>query len=324
MLNDCAADRLAISVCVDLFGLLDCAEPWSVELLAVAVRLVSEILLLRERMLVASIVELLHLRLVLVLDLSLRIRLRLWVVETLTQNNLIIAFILSLSFLFVLSKLSWLVRYLLVLARLHELTLRQTTGYSAWRKFISFVETSCARFLVHFLTKAWLNEAFAVLFVVHFRFQSVMNRAFWWWGLAPQGSCFSLKRISVNLRVVVLLRRMRLSINLRFFIENFSIFAVLRHVLEVSDMILDLWLGMHNVVGLFNFNRFFDSFVVHTCLVLIFWRRHILVVSLVRRAGRGFFMMILMKHNKVFSHHRPPISYLQGQVLNRLLEPMWG
>ena len=323
MLDDCAADRLTISVCVDLFRLLDCAEPWSVELLAVAVWLVSEILLLRERMLVASIVDLLHLRLVLVLHLSLRVRLRLWVVQSLTQNNLIIAFILSLSFLFVLSKLSLLVRYLLVLARLHELTLWQTTCYSAWRIFISFVETSCARFLVHLLTKAWLNEAFAVLVIVHVRFQSVMNRAFGWRRLAPQRSCLSLKRISINLRVVVLLRRMRLSINLRFFIENFSIFAVLRHVLEVGDMILDLWLGMHNVVGLLNFNRLFNSPVVHTCLVLIFWRHHILVVSLVRRAGRGFFMMILVKHYKVFSHHRPPISYLQGKVLNRLLESMW-
>jgi hypothetical protein len=117
----------------------------------------------------------------------------------------------------------------------------------------------------------------------------------------------------------MLFRGMWFGINLGFFVEDLPIFAVLRHVLEIGNVVLDLGLRMDDIVRLLNFNRFFDTPVLHASFVLILGKHLVLIVCLIRRARRSFFM-ILVKHNKVVSHYRSAISYLQRHVFYRLLE----
>lgn len=121
----------------------------------------------------------------------------------------------------------------------------------------------------------------------------------------------------------MLLRGMRLSKDLRLFVEDLTVFATFRHILKVSDMVLYLRLCMSNIRGLCDLWEFIIcSLVVHPCLVFVLWNYYVLVMSLIGRT-RG---NTLMLHNHIvllFFRNNSPLNNLARIFFHWLLKLMW-
>lgn len=119
------------------------------------------------------------------------------------------------------------------------------------------------------------------------------------------------------------LRGMRLSKDLRLFVEDITVFSTFRHVLKVSDMVLYFRLCMNNILRLWSLWKFIIcSLVVHPCLVFVLRNNDILVMSLVGRT-RG---NTLMLHNNIillFFSNNSTLNNLAWKFFNWLLKPMW-
>jgi hypothetical protein len=112
-------------------------------------------------------------------------------------------------------------------------------------------------------------------------------------GLAPKRSSLSLEGVCINHGVIVLLRGMRFCVNLRLLIKDLPVFAVLRHIFEVGNMVFDLGLCVHNVVRLLDFDWIFDALIIHPRFVLVLGHHYVLIVGLVSRA-RSHSVVFLM------------------------------
>lgn len=203
---------------------------------------------------------------------------------------------------------------------------RESTCYATWRKIaLALVKTCSASFPNFFLVidtamvKLHVNIIFNCL-----RCVLLIASSFWWTRrLASEGCSFSLERIGINRWVIILLRRMRLCENLRFFVKNLTVFTTFRHVLEVCNMVLYLGLCINNIRRLWSFWKLIIlSLVVHSCLVFVFWNDNVLVMRLVcRTRGRT-----LMLHNNIvllFFRYNSALNNLAWIFLYWLLKSMW-